>query len=299
MTSYYKYRIRCTTDNQYEYWILSSSASVPTVCPTNTAHTIDSTQTSIVDTISENVTTIKEESTATGGNFQSKTLSMNAAANQVSSTTTWWPYPISAFAVEFAAEETHRGDLISMAIGEDTITGTITANVSAASAWTAQNYTVGQVVTYTHPTLGSRVYTCILNTVSNDIPTDTTYWKHGLGISVSQTVIDNTCAGKYIKLDDGVNADVVDKVVSVDITNDKIYVETNLTNSFLAATPTYIKQTTYIMKDFELGGPAITNIGGSKIGGTYIPKDTIIKLYYDNKAPSTAKDFVGRVEYLE
>jgi len=297
MTTLYKYRIYCSTDSQYEYqW----AETEPSTCPTNTAHTIDATKTSIVDKVDPNETLIKEESTPTGGNFDCTTLKVNATKNTISTSKISWPYPISALSVDFISTSTHSGDFISLAVGKDTITGAITANISPASAWVSQNYTVGQMVTYVHPNThyGTRTYACTTNTVSNEVPTDTTYWKHGLELSVEQTVIDNTARGYHIKLDDGTNTDEVERVISIDDTNNKIYVETNPANSYLAATPTYIKQTAYSIKDYELREAWDHTIGESKIGGSYVPADVIVELIYDNKSTDTDKVLIGRVEYL-
>lgn len=50
MKTIYNWRIWCVTDNQWKtVWDVNS----PTSCPTNNAHQIDSTKTSIIDTISE------------------------------------------------------------------------------------------------------------------------------------------------------------------------------------------------------------------------------------------------------
>lgn len=293
MTTYYKYRIRCTTDNIDEYRILKSTEPEPTTCPTNTNHTIDPTQTTIVDTIEDSVVTIKEESTPTGGNFRATTLKINALKNQISSNSTIFPHPISALSVEFTTKAEHEGDCIDLVVGENTIIGAITADVDPASAWVSQNYTAGQVVTY-----NSKTYTCILNTISNEVPTNITYWQHGLEISVSQTVIDNTQIGYHINLYDGTNTDHVNIVVRINTVSNKIYVETNLTNSFAAATPTYVRQSVYTIKDYELGPGWQNVLGESKIGGSHIPKNTEITVYYDNKSVDTDKIFIGRVEYL-
>lgn len=260
MATYYKYRVRCTTDNVYEYWILSSNDSVPTTCPKNTFHTIDTAQTIIVDTIEENEVVIKEELTPTGGNFRCHSVLINAVKNTITSNTSYWPFPISALSLNFLTEEVHRGDTISATIGEDIVIGYISVDVSPSTEWVPQNYTVGQTVKYTDPVYGARIYTCITDTLSNDIPINISYWKHGLEISVNQTVIDNCGIGYYIKLDDGNNNNNVERIISVDKEYKKIYVEKNLTNSFLASTPTYIKQTIYLLKDYHLETPWEHNI---------------------------------------
>ena len=298
MTTYYKYRIRCITDDKYEYWVLASTENTPTTCPTDTSHTIDSAQTSIVDTIDANVVTIKEEGVPTNGIFGVKTIVINATKNSITTVNTSWPYPISALNINFISTSTHTGDVVELTVAEDTVIGTITANVLPAVAWIAQNYTIGQTVTYTHPTFGDRVYTCIVDTISNEIPTNTTYWRHGLEISVQQTVMDNCYVGYCFKLFDGVNNNNVGHVIFKDNVNNKIYVEKNLTNTFLASSPTYIQQTIYYLENYHLCEPWEHDIGQSKIGGSYVPADTLITIHYDNKSTDTDKTFIGRVEYL-
>ena len=297
--TYYKYQVKCSTEGAMKYWILEDTASVPTTCPTNTAHTIDSTYTNIVNVISDNVVTVREESIETDGHFFTETVRIDATKNTTTTITKSWPYDVSVLAVEFISETTHFDDKLDIYVGEDTIIGYITANVAPASAWVSQNYTVGQTVTYTHPTFGSRVYTCILNTVSNDLPTNKTYWRHGLEISVSSTVTDNIVNGAYIKLYNGVNQDSVNRVIHHDNSNMKIYVETNVTNSFASVSPTYVQMTVYMVKDYKFGPAGRREIGNSKIGGAHIPADTLIKATYTNYSTTDDKVFIGQVEFLQ
>lgn len=290
MTTVYKWRVKCTTDNQDEYiW----AETEPTVCPTNTAHSIDSAKTAIVDKVESNQVSIKEESTPTGEHFGCTSLVLNCPTGSTSSGSISWPFPVSALSVEFVSTSDHENDVINMCIGKDTTVGSITANVSPASAWTAQNYTAGDVVTD-----GGKVFSCILNTVSNEITSNTIYWSHGFEVPVSQTVIDNCKIGYYVKLSDGTNTDDCGRVISVDTVNDKLYLETNLTNSFLAATPTYIKITVFNIKDYQIGPAWERKIGDSKIGGSTIPKNVSVQIDYENKSNTVVKTFVGTVEYL-
>lgn len=46
----FKYRVWCSTDSKWEYIWLEDTATAPTTCPANPAHTIDSAKTSSVDT---------------------------------------------------------------------------------------------------------------------------------------------------------------------------------------------------------------------------------------------------------
>jgi len=297
MTEYYEYRVRCTTHNKFETWVLKSTDPVPTTCPSNTAHTIDTAATTIVDTISDNVVKIREESTPTGGHYHTTTLKITADGGTTGSATMSWPHPISALALDFISIDAQKGDFIDVVIGENTIVGAITANVSSASAWSAQNYVVGDIVTYTHPVFGSRVYTCMTDTVSNDLPTNIMYWRHGLEVSVSQTVIDYTKIGFYIQLFDGTNVDNLKRVLYVDTENKKIYLESNTTNSYSAATPTYVQRSVYVVKDYEMGAGWEHIFGRSKIGGNYIPADIVVRVIYTNNGVST-QDIIGQVEIL-
>lgn len=293
MTTVYKYRVFCATDAKFEYvW----GETEPTTCPTNSSHTINSTKTSIVDTCESNVVTVREESTATGGRFGCTTLKVSAAANSAGTVFYSYPYAISALVITFISAESHRGNFLDLAISKDTITGILTSNISSASAWTSQNYVVGQKVTYTD-SIGERVYTCVLNTVSNEVPTNKTYWILGFELSVSPTVVQNTLTGYYIKLTNGSTIDNMGRVIYKNSTTNKIYVENNTTNSYSAGSPTYVKQTIYVLKDYEFAESWEHDIGQSKIGGAYIPADTKITIDYINNT-GVDSSLVGRVEYL-
>lgn len=294
MTTLYKYRIYCTTEGKYEYqW----SESVPTTCPTNTAHTIDATKITIVDSLDPNEVKIQEEATPTGGHFQIATMKVNALKNATSMATLSWPYPISALSMRYVssgdANTGHKGDIINVIVGKNTIIGAIGAAVTPASAWTSQNYTSGSVVTN-----NGRVYTCILDTVSNEEPPNATYWQHGYALTVTTTVTENTAVGFSLNLFDGVNTDDMGRVIKVDTTNSKVYMENNPTNTFSPLSPTYVRQCVHMIKDFEIGEAFEHVIGESKIGASYVPTDVVITLEYTNKSTTYDKEFIGEVEYL-
>jgi len=298
-TVYYKYRLRCVTEATDVYTILESTSNAPTNCPNNTAHTIDSSSVAIVDEISDSYVTIKEEVVKTGGSFGTKTITFNVPPNSSQSISNIWSYPITALLINYISEEIHKGDEFTISVGEGTTIGAILSSVSPASTWSSQNYTVGQKVTYTHPKFGDSVFTCILNTVSNENPSNTTYWKHGYELFVSSTVIIYTSTGYWISLYDGVNTNILGHVISVDKLNNKIYMSQNPSNSFSYTTPTYVLQTVYLTKDFMIGSPGKYDIGSSKIGGMYLPAGVNIKITYKNNSVSgDNKIFTGRSEYL-
>lgn len=128
MTTIYKYRVYCVTDNRFEYlW----SESEPTKCPINTAHTIDRSKTSIIATKSDDSIHVKEESTPTGGYFKTETVVMNIDASSTFEQSYSWPYPISILAVYLVTTSAHEGDNLEISVSPKTTIGTITSNVTA------------------------------------------------------------------------------------------------------------------------------------------------------------------------
>lgn len=293
MTTLNKYKIYCNTDNKWEYIWLDSSNTYPTKCPTNTAHNVDLSSIAIIDEVSTNHVVVKEESIPTGGNFAATTIKVNATANTTSYSEISWPFPVTALSSEWVTKAEHEGDITSMSVGQDTVIGALAGVISTSSVWSAQNYVAGDVVTY-----DGRVYTCVLDTINNEVPTNLTYWKHGHEIPVSSTVIDHTAIGFYLNLDDGINNNTLDRVISTDKVSSKVYVETSPTDTFSPVTPTYIKQTVYVVKDYEIGPAWEHIIGESKIGGSYVPANTKVRVKYENKHPTQDKILIGRVEYL-
>jgi len=288
MTTYIKYRIRCNTENKYVQCILNSTDPIPTTCPNNTNHIIDNNDIVSIGTINESIVTIKEESVPTGGNFKSDSVELNISQNSTSSYVSFYPFKISALNVRFTTSTDHIDDEISICVGPDIPIGVCVANINPANAWTTQNYTVGQIVSYTHPKYGSRIYTCILNTINNESPVNTLYWRHGYEILVNSTVMEYTMIGYYLKISDGTNINDLGRVLHKNLTNNKIYVENNLINTFTTSVPLYIMQTIYLLKNYKIGLPHSYTIGDSKIGGQSIPIDVPVTITYKNNG-NTAK----------
>lgn len=128
MTTLHKYRLYCVTDGKYEYtW---GEDTEPTVCPTNTTHTIDATQTTIVDTLSKNVVSVVEETTPTGGNFRGQAVVIVAEASDTTTKELSWPYPISILSISFNTTSEHQEDVLSVAVAPNTIIGVLAADAA-------------------------------------------------------------------------------------------------------------------------------------------------------------------------
>lgn len=297
-----RYRIWCVTQDKYVY-AYRSDGQKPTTCPEDTNHTID--PTSIID-VTENMevqtVVIKEEDIATGGRFASDTMELLIPKNETVKITKSWPFPVSILGVNFNTIKNNRGDCLTVRIGEDTIIGAILAPVFPAQSWMETNYVQGNIVTIVHPVYGNRVYTCIQNTVNNISPLHpygVQYWKHGFQVIVSPTVFQYAFVGSYIKLCNGdMNIPQMGRIISMDPTHSAIYLEKNAPQILSPLSPTYVRISVCMLNNFIIGFEGLYVIGQSKIGGSYVPADLPINIYYTNKSSTENKAFYGAVEYL-
>ncbi len=241
-----KFQVYCTTENKY-YTVWSQTT--PTVCPNNSAHSINS-STTIIETISNFDVRILEETiplnaTATGGNYASTCIIIDipaaTIAGEITTSTKSFSYPTGLIDVHFTTTSDMEGDILHADIGLDTIIGTI----------------------------------------SNDVDIGTT--GVGIGITVSSTVIDNIKIGYNVRLFDGVNQDELKHVTSIDTANNTINVEQGPLNyAFSASSPTYVQMTVEMLQDFTLGPAQTYRLGMSTVGATYIPTDTVGHFRYEN-----------------
>lgn len=177
MTTIYKYRIRCTTDNKYEYiW----DDTLPTTCPANAAHSIDSSKTTIVDRRSQKIVEIKEETTPTGGFFMCETLPISVDASATTSFTYTWPIPITVLMVGFTSAAENEGDVMSLSVAPDTTIGTLTSNIGTGvstldvSQTVVDNIKLGFHATITDGVNTNQLGRCLaINTVAKTITIET------------------------------------------------------------------------------------------------------------------------------
>lgn len=117
-------------------------------------------------------------------------------------------------------------------------------------------------------------------------------------IPVTSTVIENIEVGYLVSLTDGVEVDDLGVVISKDEANSTITVSKPLVGSYLVTTPTYVRMGVQIVESIRLNGTnASVAVGSAKIGGSYLPANTVIRILYEN-VTGTAKTFSGVVEVL-
>ncbi|HEY9704249.1 MAG TPA: hypothetical protein V6C58_17490 [Allocoleopsis sp.] len=114
-------------------------------------------------------------------------------------------------------------------------------------------------------------------------------------IKVSQTVIDNIKKGYELILQDNNNYNNIGEVIDIDTNTKNVTVSGLTENQFSSGS--LVKFQVRMMKNFEIGDPFRYANGISKIGGAYIPANTIVKVIYTNTSNSI-KTFVYHIEYL-
>ncbi len=117
-------------------------------------------------------------------------------------------------------------------------------------------------------------------------------------INVSQTVVDNARIGYVLALDDGTNYNDMGRVLAIDKDLLKVTMETPAANTFLAATPTYVKQTIEFIPHILLTGKGRVELAKDVVGGSYIPANTVMRVRYkNNEGTTTNKTFSFILEY--
>lgn len=116
-------------------------------------------------------------------------------------------------------------------------------------------------------------------------------------LAVTQTVIDNTNIGYYVRLTDGVNIDNLGRVLAIDKTNNTLTVEIPTTQVFSAATPTVVQLSIYAIQNFKLGPPTRYELAKSKISGFHIPVGQLTVFSYTNTT-ADPKTLVIDYEYF-
>jgi len=131
----------------------------------------------------------------------------------------------------------------------------------------------------------------IVGSITSDVAAGAT------GINVSSTVTDNVEKGYWISLYDGANSEEMDMVLEVDKEAGTLLLQSPTTNAYSVSTPTYVKQTVKIVPHMVFSQNHRYELGRSRIGGSYIPANTTLRLKYTNFT-GTAKTIRLTLEYL-
>lgn len=114
-------------------------------------------------------------------------------------------------------------------------------------------------------------------------------------INVSQSVIDNVKVGFYAHLFNGTNTENLGKITSINTSTLTVTVENGSSQSFNSGS--YFQITIKVIENFTIGLASRYELGKDKIGGSYIPSGTNVKVIYTNNGISS-KNFYPLIEYL-
>jgi hypothetical protein len=113
---------------------------------------------------------------------------------------------------------------------------------------------------------------------------------------VSSTVLTYLCIGYRLCITNGVTMDHVGLVISINPVTSTVSFETATTNSYDAGA--FVQMTIALVENYVIGPHNVRYIiGEGKIGGSYVPANTIARLQYINKS-NVSKKFYGYIEYI-
>lgn len=116
-------------------------------------------------------------------------------------------------------------------------------------------------------------------------------------LPVQQSVIDNMKVGYCADLYSASGVMDCGRVIAVNDNDNTITLENPTNQSFSAAWPTYVRMSVHMVRPSPLAGGGRVQLGESKIGGSYIPANTVLRTKYNNKS-GLPKDLIFFLEYL-
>lgn len=145
-TTLNRYRVSCNSGDGLQFiW----NTAVPTVCPLNASHSINTDLTTIVDTVSTDVVTLKEELVPTQGYYKLNGYNQtipSGAPGSVTSFTHSWPFQVSILNAWFIPDVKQIGDSVDVTVAPNAVIGYIGAGVTpGATVITVSNTVLDNV----------------------------------------------------------------------------------------------------------------------------------------------------------
>ena len=131
MTTVYRYKIYCNTEATYVQGLLETE---PTVCFNNSGHSINVNSIQIIETISQNLVSVKEDKV----NIQRNTWVddipiLDVAPGETKIVSYTFPFIVSLYSFMFVPDSTNKGDNVSIIANENTTMGLIGADITAGA----------------------------------------------------------------------------------------------------------------------------------------------------------------------
>ena len=153
----HKYRVFCNTENTYVYtW----DDLLPTLCPNDGKHTIDTSTIVSIDTVESGSVNIIQEQNPTGGWYRTESKRMTIKPNSTEVLSMSWPYPISILELSLNSSTENDGDIINSYVAKDTVIGVVSqsipigTNIAHVSDTVVQNIYIGFLVSFQNATTG-------------------------------------------------------------------------------------------------------------------------------------------------
>lgn len=119
----YDYRIYCKTESK---WVEGTTKSKPTACFNNDSHVIESSATTLLNTISPTIVTLKEEEFSTNGNYKCDGVALSCAPNTTTYYDIEYPFPINLMSASTTVTDDHIGNTLNVYFVPDSIIGGMT-----------------------------------------------------------------------------------------------------------------------------------------------------------------------------
>lgn len=123
-----RFRVFCVPETRFFHMWRDEDQGPPSKCPNG--HT-DINAVSKTYEIREAEVKIREETVTTGGHYQEQSYKISCPPSESTSIDISFPYDIGVIAVYALADERHRGDIVQLDIGPDTIVGELGTTTTA------------------------------------------------------------------------------------------------------------------------------------------------------------------------
>ena len=330
MSTVCKYRLFCSTDSKDEYvW----NDSEPTTCPTNVAHTIDTSKTVIVQTIDESIVKIDENVGTLGGHYKARGQKMiipdNVSIGQIITNVSDTDTIIHVDQDTIDSDSIRCNEYIGLQNGTTTVVlGRIQVidrntnqifiekNINSSESFDTfiapcsilgfttykdfiQPYDIGVLsfkYTSSSENNGDTLDVEVYpNTTIGSITQNTS-----IGdtiIHVSHSVIDNIKIGYHCMINSGNITESLGYIVEMDTVNNTITVENQTIKPYLVSTPSLINISVKTLETDDIGEVGHYVFGEDKVGSSKIIKNKAVRVHYSNLTGG-AKKFCFNVGYL-
>jgi len=263
----YQWNVYCNDEAKL---VSCYSKNVPTTCPNNNAHVIDTKQTVMVPDTNPSSTQIliEEAGKKTQGRYQSRTIRMDIPGTddiKVTGNTTVvdfvLPFPITLMAVQFHCRPDNVGDQVNCVLDRNRTIGALTADCKTG------------------------------DTKINISPAGIASMSTTVG-GVAATLLDGLCI-QYYDQDTKTTVDL-GTIKTVNLSTGEITIDTELPQNLVAGK--YIQINRYMVKDYYIYNENIHSLGYCKLGGSYVPTGIKGSILYKNNS-YVPKSFSLMIEF--